>query len=74
MFFTIAAVALAWSIAAGQWHDLAGAASIVLAIDDPYPGDSDSPPTPRQERDVMPQSQQLAATLWALGVGILFTS
>jgi cbb3-type cytochrome oxidase maturation protein len=43
VFVSIAAVALAWSIAAGQWRDLAGAASIVLAIDDPYPGESGSP-------------------------------
>ena len=43
VFAAIAAVALAWSIAAGQWHDLAGAANLVLAIDDPYPGASDSP-------------------------------
>ncbi len=43
VFVSIAAVALAWSIAAGQWRDLAGAASLVLAIDDPYPGESDSP-------------------------------
>jgi len=42
VFVSIAAVALAWSIADGQWRDLAGAASIVLAIDDPYPGESGS--------------------------------
>ena len=33
----------AWSIAAGQWSDLAGAASSCSTIDDPYPGESDSP-------------------------------
>ena len=45
VFFSIAAVALAWSVAAGQWRDLSGAAGVVLAIDDPYPGESDSADT-----------------------------
>lgn len=39
VFFTGALVALAWSFAAGQWNDLAGAANIVLADEDPYPGE-----------------------------------
>jgi len=40
VFFTIAAVALAWSIADGQWRDLGAAASLVLAVDDPAPDDA----------------------------------
>lgn len=39
VFFTGALVALAWSFAAGQWNDLSAAANIVLADDDPYPGE-----------------------------------
>jgi len=40
VFFSIAAVALAWSIAAGQWRNLAADAAIVLEVDDPYPGEA----------------------------------
>jgi len=46
VFFTIALVALLWSVAAGQWRDIAGAAAIVLTIDDPYPGESGSAADP----------------------------
>ena len=38
VFFTGAAVALAWSLAAGHWAGTARAARLVLEIDDPYPG------------------------------------
>ena len=43
VFFTIALVALAWSLATGQWSDLSSAAGFVLTIDDPYPGETDIP-------------------------------
>ena len=46
VFFTIAAVALTWSVAAGQWSDLSSAASVVLRVDDPYPGETDDPTDP----------------------------
>jgi len=39
VFFAIAAVALAWSVADGQWRDLGATASIVLSVDDPAPQD-----------------------------------
>ncbi len=39
VFATIAAVMLAWSVSSGQWRDLEHAAMIVLADDDPYPGE-----------------------------------
>lgn len=39
VFVTIAAVALLWSVASGQWRDIDSAALIVLAEDDPYPGE-----------------------------------
>jgi len=42
VFFTIASVALAWSVVAGQWRNLAADAAIVLAIDDPSPADNGS--------------------------------
>jgi cbb3-type cytochrome oxidase maturation protein len=45
VFATVAAVMLAWSFSAGQWADLDHAARIVLADDDPYPGE------PRAHRD-----------------------
>jgi cbb3-type cytochrome oxidase maturation protein len=45
VFVTVAAVMLAWSFSTGQWHDLDRAALIVLADDDPYPGE------PRVHRD-----------------------
>ena len=46
VFFSIAAVALAWSVAAGQWRHLAADAGIVLEVDDPYPGETDSSADP----------------------------
>lgn len=39
VFLTGAAVALAWSIAAGHWQSLDSASRIVLELDDPYPGE-----------------------------------
>jgi cbb3-type cytochrome oxidase maturation protein len=44
VFFTGALVALAWSIASGQWRDLSSAALIIFDEDDPYPGQHDSLP------------------------------
>ena len=41
VFFTGALVALLWSIASGQWHDLSSAALIIFDEDDPYPGERD---------------------------------
>jgi nitrogen fixation-related uncharacterized protein len=38
IFFTGAAVALAWGFADGQWKDTSRTARIVLDFDDPYPG------------------------------------
>jgi len=46
VFFTIAAVALTWSVAAGQWRHLAADAAIVLDVDDPYPGEAEPPADP----------------------------
>jgi len=46
VFFTIAAVALAWSVAAGQWSNLSQAANLVLTLEDPYPGEAESPTDP----------------------------
>lgn len=42
VFFVGAAFALAASVAAGHWEHLDQAALVVLAIDDPYPGEPSS--------------------------------
>jgi cbb3-type cytochrome oxidase maturation protein len=44
VFFTGALIALAWSLASGQWGDMSSAALIVLDEDDPYPGERASVP------------------------------